>query len=33
MKDDGTLEEVVVGSIQIANVSCVSDGMSTLTRL
>lgn len=33
LKDDGTIEEVVVGSIQLANVSCFIDGMSTLVRL
>lgn len=33
LKDDGTIEEVVVGSIQVANESCFIDGMSTLARL
>jgi hypothetical protein len=33
LKDDGTIEEVVVGSIQVANVSCFIEGMSTLVRL
>jgi hypothetical protein len=33
LQDDGTISELVVGSIQVANVSCFVDGMSTLTRL
>jgi hypothetical protein len=33
LQDDGTLREVIVGSIQVANASCFIDGMSTLGRL